>query len=146
MSVAACISSTYEEVRHFSYKVATNDNVDVFLDNLILLQQYLVEDSKKLDHIVSLVEKLTWLEVLDESELLMLHDTIAQLAHLHRILIRQWAHVNHLKTKGVFVKEINSFKLAIDDINEAISDLKSRFFVFPNNAEFQQTTERLKGL
>ena len=142
------INSTFEIVREttFSEKklpVPSEEQINNFLDKVLEFQIFLEEKSEKIEEINSLLEELTWLNDINESELKQINTLIGSAKDLHSVLIRQFENLNFLRKEGIAKASTKRFKSSIDDLRENIDDFESIFFLLPKMPHFVETTKRL---
>ena len=87
MLVKDRLSAVAEQVGEISFTTKRNqlsqEDIDQFLDSILLLKKRLITDCDKLDTLVNLVESITWFDrELDEEELKMVHDIVLSLIHI----------------------------------------------------------------
>ena len=142
------IENTFSSVRMFSFTekkspLLDEDKVNSFLDTILDFKNSLNEKSGKINHINERIEKLTWLNDLDEECLMLTNDLISSAKDLHSSLIRQYVSMNYIRKKGIAKDEIKDFKNSIDELKEAYEDLESVFFFLPKIPDFAETTKQL---
>jgi hypothetical protein len=145
------INSTFEVVRDVSYtekrlKVPTEEEINKFLDNILELQKLLGNKADKIEMVNSLLEKITWLNNINDDCLLQINTLIGVAKDFHSTLIRQYIKLNFLRSKGIAKQAIKDFKYSIDTLRDAISDLESVFFSLPNIPEYNDITKELSLL
>jgi hypothetical protein len=142
------IDSTFEKVRETSFsekklKVPTEEEINNFLDQVLEFQRFLADKSIKIEEINDLLENLTWLNGIKESELMQINTLIGSAKDLHSVLIRQYVNLNFLRKKGIAKTATKRFKSSIDVLKENIEDLESIFFSLPKMPNFIETTKQL---
>ncbi|NBC58537.1 MAG: hypothetical protein GVY05_09705 [Bacteroidetes bacterium] len=148
LSYKSEIADTFSNIRNFSYQEkkssqSESEMTNQFLDAILDFKNHLKEKTTKINTIVDEIEKLTWLNNLDNESLMLLNDLIAIAKDLKMTLIRQYVSLEFFRTKGIAKQEVNDFKNAIDDLKESYEDLESTFFYLPEIPEFSETTEKL---
>lgn len=142
------ISNTFSTVRNFSFeekKVSLYDEerVNALLDAILEFKSTFQKKTEKINSLNHKIEKLTWLEELDNECLMLINDLISSIKDLHSTLIRQYVSLNFIRSKGIAKEEIKNFKDAIDDLKEVYQDLESVFFFLPEIPDFKETTKQL---
>ncbi|HET7360362.1 MAG TPA: hypothetical protein VFI78_00345, partial [Salinimicrobium sp.] len=89
------------------------------------------------------IEKLTWLNDLDDECLMIINDLISATKDLHSSLVRQYVSMNYIHRQGIAKEDIKDFKNSIDELKEAYSDLEAVFFFLPEMPDFVETTKQL---
>jgi len=150
-TIKETINQTFELVKDTSYSekksaVLTQKEIDNFLDNILFMQQILNARSDKIELINELLEKLTWLNNIEEDSLKQINNLIGSAKDLHSILLRQYINLNDLRKKGIAKKATKRFKSVIDNLKEIISDLDLVFFSLPQIPEFLEITKELSLL
>ncbi|NEN25726.1 hypothetical protein G3O08_19740 [Cryomorpha ignava] len=115
----------------------------MFLDTINDLKILINEKTIEIETINERMQKLTWLNGLDETCLMLINDLISAAKDLKSSLIRQFISLDVLKKSQIALEEIANFKNAIDDLEETYEDLDSVFFFLPEIPEFVETTKRL---
>jgi len=142
------INDTFSSVREFSFKEKTTplvdeDEVNSLLDSINGFKKKLKTKSSKIYQINERIEKLTWLNDLDNESLMMLNDLISVGKDLKSSLVRQYVSMGYLRKRGIAKEEIKDFKNSIDELKESCEDLESVFFFLPEMPDFTETTKRL---
>jgi hypothetical protein len=142
------IDNTFEIVRKTSFsekklKIPTEEEINNFLDKVLEIQKFLNEKSEKIEEINGLLEGLTWLNGIKETELLQINTLIGSAKDLLSVLIRQYVSLNFLRKKGIAKDATKRFKSSIDLLRENIEDLESIFFSLPKMPSFIETTKQL---
>jgi len=145
------IETTFQVVRDASYsekklKVPTEEEINKFLDNILELQRLLLDKTVKIEYVTELLEKITWLDKINEDCLIQINTLIGVAKDFHSTLIRQFVRLNFIRSKGIAKQEIKHFKSAIDNLKDSIADLESVFFSLPQMPEFNDTTKELSLL
>ena len=145
------INDTFQVVSNVSYsekklKIPTEQEINNFLDNILELQALLRDKSDKIDTVNGLLEKITWLNNLDEECLVQINTLISVAKDFHSTLIRQFVKLHFLRAKGIAKQAIKDFKYSIDSLKDAIADLESVFFALPSIPEFKDTTKEISLL
>ena len=123
--------------------------INTFLDAIIDLKALLSTKTKLLNGLISRLEELTWYdfdEERDQEELLQINELIAVARDIRSTLIKQYVSYGFFKKKGIAKEEIKTFKIALNDFKEAVSDVESVFFFLPNLPEFKETTAKIISL
>lgn len=98
------------------------------LDSILDFKRGITEKTNRIEETIEKIEKITWLNNIDEETLIVINDLIATVRSLHTSLLRQYLTFSSLRTNGIAKEEIENFKLAIDDLKDIANDLDSRFF------------------
>jgi hypothetical protein len=142
------IQNTFSSVRSFSYAEKKNpmseeEFTNVFLDAILDFKQSLKKKTNKVYEVNEDIEKLTWMNDLDDECLMIINDLISSAKDLHSSLMRQYVSMNHLRKQGIAKDEIKDFKNSVDELKESYSDLESVFFFLPEMPDFIETTKQL---
>ncbi|MDD3721852.1 MAG: hypothetical protein PHW92_05085 [Lutibacter sp.] len=142
------IQNTFSSVRSFSFtekksSISEKELTNKFLDAILDLKSSLKEKTHKIYETNANIERLTWLNDLDDECLMIINDLISSAKDLHSSLIRQYVSMTYLRRQGIAKEEIKIFKNAIDELKEAYSDLESVFFFLPEMPNFAETTKQL---
>ncbi len=113
------------------------------MDAILQLKNDIKLKTKKIYEANEGIEKLTWLNDLDDECLMLLNDLISSAKDLHSSLIRQYVSLNYVRSQGIAKEEIKDFKNSIDELKESYSDLESIFFFLPEMPGFVETTKEL---
>ena len=117
----------------------TNNHLDAILD----LKSSLKDKTHRIYETNENIEKLTWLNDLDEECLMITNDLISAAKDLRSSLIRQYVSMTYLRKQNIANEEIKDFKNSIDELKEAYSDAESVFFFLPEMPKFVETTKQL---
>ncbi len=141
------ITNTFSRVRNFSFEekkgFLNEEKVNILLDAILEFKNLFIEKTVKINSINERIERLTWLNGVDEESLLLMNDLIASIKDAHSTLIKQYVSLNNIRSKGIAKDEISKFKNAIDDLKESYQDLESVFFFLPEISDFKDTTKQL---
>lgn len=142
------IQNTFSSVRSFSYAekkspLSEEELTNKFLDAILDFKSLLKDKTYRIYETNENIEKLTWLNDLDDECLMIINDLISAAKDLHSSLIRQYVSMNYLRKQGIAKEEIKDFKNSIDELKEAYSDLESVFFFLPEMPDFVETTKQL---
>ena len=142
------IQNTFSSVRNFSYTekkspISEEEITNKFLDAILDLKSSIKDKTRRIYEANGSIEKLTWLNDLDDECLMISNDLISSAKDLHSSLIRQYVSMNYLRRQGIAKEEIKDFKNSIDELKEAYSDLESVFFFLPEMPDFVDTTKQL---
>lgn len=142
------IQNTFSSIRKFSYKEKKNPISEEKLTNMLLdaildLKSSLKDKTRRIYETNENIEKLTWLNDLDEECLMITNDLISAAKDLRSSLIRQYVSMIYLRKQNIAKEEIKEFKNSIDELKEAYSDIESVFFFLPEMPKFVETTKQL---
>lgn len=142
------IQNTFSSVRTFSYiekksPISEEEITNKLLDAILDVKSSLKKKTARIYDANANIEKLTWLNDLDDECLMITNDLISAAKDLHSSLIRQYVSMNYLRKQGIAKEEIKDFKNSIDELKEAYSDLESVFFFLPEMPDFLDTTKQL---
>ncbi|MDP3359961.1 MAG: hypothetical protein Q8S41_11525 [Lutibacter sp.] len=142
------ILDTFSSVRNFSFKekqspLFDEEHMNGFLDAILDFKKGLSEKTQNIYDFNERIEKLTWMDDLDEECLMVANDLISAAKDLFSSLIRQYVSLNFIRTRGIAKNEIKDFKNAIDEFKEIYTDLESVLFFLPEMPDFIETTKEL---
>lgn len=145
------IQETIEEVKDFSFRERTEyydeERTNRLLDSILDFKKSLNSTTEDVCKIVDAFESLTWAGEPNEDNLKQIIELLALTRDLHRTLIKRYVLFNKtLKPKGIAVKDLKTFKGALDDLIEVTDDIEDIYFVFPKMPDFVETTTRLSEL
>lgn len=99
---------------------------------------------KEINNFNDELEKLTWIDDIDEGCLMLINDLISFSKDWYSSLIRQYvAMEGTLEAEGIAKEEIENFRTSIDELKESFEDLESVFFFLPKMPDFVETTKQL---
>lgn len=137
------IKEVLSSARHYSFEEKKMPYID---ENKIsnLVKNTIEAKIKEINTFNEEVEKLTWLDDLDEDCLILLNDLISFSKDWHSSLIRQNVAMDSiLGTEGITMEAIENFRISIDELKESYEDLESVFFFLPKMPDFVETTKQL---
>jgi hypothetical protein len=145
------INNTVEAVSDVSYAekkeaLTTHEEINQFLDNILELKQVLAKKTATVNHINLLLERVSWLNDVNEECLKLLNILIGVGRDFHSTLLRQYYYLHSLESKGIAIQSIDEFKDSMDTLTELIDDLESAFFSLPKMPEFAAVTKQLSLL
>ena len=148
MLVKDRLSAVAEQVGEISFTTKRNqlsqEDIDQFLDSILLLKKRLITDCDKLDTLVNLVESITWFdreldeEELNEEELKMVHDIVTKLQDLYSSFNRRLHILKSIKERGIATDYINNLRDSIDSLKECSTDLEAVYFNLPQIPEYKE--------
>ena len=143
MLVKDRLSAVAEQVGEISFTTKRNqlsqEDIDQFLDSILLLKKRLITDCDKLDTLVNLVESITWFDrELDEEELKMVHDIVTKLQDLYSSFNRRLHILKSIKERGIATDYINNLRDSIDSLKECSTDLEAVYFNLPQIPEYKE--------
>lgn len=142
------IMNTFSSVRDFSFKekqspLLDEEQMNGFLDAILEFKKDLSEKTKNIYDFNDRIEKLTWLNDLDQECLMVANDLISAAKDLSSSLVRQYVSMNIIRSKNIARDEIKDFKNSIDEFKESYMDLESILFFLPEMPDFVETTKQL---
>ena len=145
------INHTVEAISDVSYNekteaLTTEAEINHFLDNVLGLSQVFNKKTATINTINQLLEKISWLNDLNEECLKLLNVLIGVGRDFHSTLLRQYLNLHNLENNGIAIKPMADFKESIDNLTELIDDLESAFFSLPKMPEFLEATKQLSLL
>lgn len=145
------IQEIFSSIREFSFqekKASTihDDRPDRVLNAIRGLEEELVEKSQRINEINEQVEKLTWLNGVDEDDLMLINDLISSLKDLYSSFVRQLDVLESFSGRREKEDKIFDFKERISEMRESYEDLESVFFFLPQMPGFPETTEKISLL
>lgn len=148
LSFKSQISDTFSSVRNFSFEekkapLYNEEKINVLLDAILDFKDTFQKKTERIDEINGQIEKLTWLNDVNDECLRLINDLISSTKDLHSSLIRQYVSLNYIRSKGIAKEEIRDFKSAIDYLKDSYQDLESVFFFLPQMPDFKETTKQL---
>ena len=152
MTNTEVLERTYTEIRDEAYKQKTrpilseNEVNNIFLDTIISFKEKLVSCTGTITKCSEKLERLSWLNGINEEDLKKISDIISQTFSLHRALVKSFVNMGTIRKKGIAKTEIKNFKLEIDTLKEITEDLDMTFFQLPLVSGFKETTAELHSL
>ena len=121
--------------------------VNRFLDFILAEKAFFQRMAEETGALLPQAEGLSWLHDLDRESLVLVQEVIAAMHGLHESMRRRYLKANVFFARHkVGTQELRAYKAVADDLKELAADLHTRFFVFPNDDEFQAITNELQGL
>ncbi len=119
--------------------ISEEENINQFLDSVLVIQKSIRNASEKLEYLVNGFEELTWFDINDD--ILGRFDELLKSAEdLHRGTIQNYIYYrNHKIVSKVANSEIKIYKSVIDDFKDSIQDLRLLFF----NREYIELMNKL---
>ncbi len=152
MIAAASIAHVKEKVSEVSFEakkesLVTEEQINHFLDSIIALRAHLKKRTEKLNEIVDLIDQVTWIDgPLSDDNLRDIHDIISKLQDYFSSLSKLLHRLKKIENNNIAGKEINSFRLAIQDVREAYQDLESIYFHLPHMDDFIEAEKMISLL
>lgn len=137
-------------------KVSSNakENDAEFEKRINILLDY-INDTKRLlnkriddvSFVLPKIAELTWLAEVDADVLADMKQLIDIMLHLNHVMVVFWAKVSRSFAQHKVAKlELNRYKQVADDVKELATDLNDRFFILPEDKEFQELMQQLADL
>lgn len=128
-------------------KKAREARVNKFLDTILYRKEFLVTAAARLTGLLTKLEGLSWFYNPDAEALDGMKEIIGLMHDLHKSMTSNFIEANRFFAKHNMKRdEVFTYKNVADDLLELATDLKNRFFVFPQDDEFQSLTEELNSL
>lgn len=141
------IQDTFNEVTELANQknitALREEAVNNFLDRISVFRTSLEEKTKTITDINSKFEKLSWFYNLDDECLELIKELLNKSKAVHKKLIRSYANMSWVITKGVAAEAMRNFKIALDDLKEHNQDLEDLYFNLPADAEFANRIQML---
>lgn len=130
-----------------SNKVVREKAVNAFLDSILKKKEYLNQTTANLEGYTLKLREFAWFTGLEPEVIDGLRIVLDLVYRLHGLIVK-----NYVLTSNSFAKsnigksELVALKEALDDFKEVAEDLHERFFVIPQDAEFQSLMAELNDL
>lgn len=147
----AKITETSGLVRNASFKekegLTMQQKIDQLLDSILDLKKALSQKIEEIEEFIVSLQEMTWFEasIYDEDTRRTVNDLISSSRDWSETLKKRHAIcMNKLKdTVLPTIEELDEFKSAIEDLEEATNDLESIVFFHSNDDEFGEITSAL---
>ena len=141
------IQETFNEVTELAnqknVKALKQEAVDKFLDKIIVFTTSLENQTKTILDINSKLEKLSWVDNVDDECLELIKGLLDKSNAVHKKLIRTYVSMSWVITKDIATKVMRNYKIALDDLKEHNQDLEDLYFNLPADTEFAKRIEML---
>lgn len=141
------IQETFKEVNELAnqknIKALKEEALNKFLDSISVFRDGLESKTQKISDINSKLEKLSWVDNLDEECLELVRGLIEKSNAVHKKLIRSYVGMSWVITKGIAKEAMRKYKVALDDLKEHNQDLADLYFNLPADIEFANRIEML---
>lgn len=100
-----------------------------------------------LNELIPRISELSWFLEIDEEQLDGMRKIIELMEKLSAIMIRNWARINAaLRQHGTGQAALKAYKDTANTLKELSVDLNDRFFVLPQDEDFQLILQELNDL
>jgi hypothetical protein len=121
--------------------------INILLDYINDTRQLLNKRVDDVSFVLPKVAELARLAEVDADVLADMKQLIDLLLHLNRVMVTFWAKVSRSFAQHKVAKlELNRYKQVTDDVKELATDLNDRFFVLPEDKEFQELMQQLAAM
>lgn len=149
MTVSQKIERVATQVKQASFdeksRGSSEPDIDSFLDKILIFQNYLADKTAKVNMISLIFEELTWVDGnFSEDDLRMINEIISAGKDLRTTLIKRYIKINTNSLRSIASKEINLFKISIDNLTETYRDVEDVFFNLPNDSEMNDVINQFK--
>jgi len=138
------IKTIISKTKDISTEISQQEKIDLFLDNINKLKKNLDERVEKINHLEKLFTQITWLDVKNVEEEILLKEIIAKSKIYHTKAIKN---VVFLKTKlwrkNICRTEILNYKDGLDDFEDTIYEVEEIFFSLRKDDEFNNLLNSL---
>lgn len=125
-------------------KISEEERMNNFLDSILRLKKKITKQTNGLKKLDSLFTELTWYDITNIEEEILLKDVIAKAKGLHSKYIRNYASMKKgLWQENICRLEISEFKDALDDFEESIYEVEEIFFTLRKDDEFNELMNSL---
>jgi hypothetical protein len=147
LTVKSKIQETFNEVTELAnqknVKALKQDAFDKFLDKVIVFTTSLENQTKSIIDINSKLEKLSWVDNVDDECLELIKGLLDKSNAVHKKLIRTYVRMSWVITKDIATKAMRNYKIALDDLKEHNQDLEDLYFNLPTDTAFAKRIEML---
>jgi|SRR5690554_4261156 len=136
-------SLSFEAIKEVQYN---DEKINLFLDEINDFNSLIINKTDTLSEINKSLEQLTWLNDLDEEDLMVLNDIIALGNDFYSTLSKLYSSLRNSAINETSEEGLKNFKIEIDNLKESCEDLDSVFFYLPSFSEFNETEINLRNL
>lgn len=121
--------------------------LNAMLDGINRERGILIERTAIVNALFPRARDVAWFTNPSQELLIELHGLIGEMQNLHRTMLKYYLRINkEFASRGIAKEERKAYKLAADDLKELTEDLNERFFVFPQDEEFQDLMTQLNDI
>lgn len=121
--------------------------VNAFPDEINEERNNLTDCTENINSLNIESHSITWFTNVEPSLLTEIKDIIEVMHHLHKSMLQYYVIINKaFALRGILKEERRAFKATADDVKEIANDLNDRFFVLPQDEEFQDLMNQLNDL
>jgi hypothetical protein len=146
------IEATAGIVREASFKekqhLSNEEIINQFLDRILDFKQLIRNKVSEIESFIDKLESLTWYDFksLDQETLKKVNDVISGTKDWATSLVRNYSNCFKALDGKVTIEELEEWKNAIDDLEEAALDLEKAAFIYPNDDDINAITEELQTM
>lgn len=135
------IQTILDELGMSSYRMTQ----ELELSSGALYTTSLENQTKTIIDINSKLEKLSWVDNVDDECLELIKGLLDKSNAVHKKLIRTYVSMSWVITKDIATKAMRNYKIALDDLKEHNQDLEDLYFNLPADTEFAKRIEMLSN-
>lgn len=145
------LKKAFTDIRILSFEAKkealfNEEKINAFLDAINDFKSLIKNKTETLSEINKSLEQLTWLNDLNEEELMVVNDIIVLGNDFYSTLMKQYSSLRNSALNETSEEGLKNFKIEIDNLKESCEDLDSVFFYLPSFSEFNETEINLRNL
>jgi len=118
-------------------KISEQERVNRLLDAINSTRTKIIKMSSNLSNLDELFTKLSWLELANSEEEILIKKVLAQAKKYHTNSLKNYILLkNTLFKDGICKIEIDDYKNALDDFEDTVLEIEQIFFVLRKDDEF----------
>jgi len=138
------INTIISKTKDISPEISQQEKIDLFLDNINKLKRNVSDRIKKAKHLEELFTRITWLDIKNSEEEVLLKDVLTKSKLYHSNSIKMVVFLkNKLWRKNICRTEITSYQDSLDDFEDTIYEVEQIFFSLRKDEEFNDLLKSL---
>lgn len=118
-------------------KISEQERVNRLLDAINSTRTKIIKMSSNLSNLDELFTKLSWLEIANSEEEILIKKVLAQAKKYHTNSLKNYILLkNTLFKDGICKIEIEDYKNALDDFEDTVLEIEQIFFILRKDDEF----------
>lgn len=144
LTIGKQISEVISHDKIVTPRISEQEKVNRFLDTINSTRIKIVKMTSNLNHLEELFTKLSWLDIQNSEEELLVKKVITQAKKYHSSSIKNYILLKKtLWNEGICKIEIDNYKDSMDDFEDTVLEIEQIFFVLRKDDEFNDIIDSI---
>lgn len=139
LNIGQEINQIISSSRSIPAKLTDEERINRFLDSINNFRVKIVDRTEKTQKLDELFSKLTWFDLKNQEEEVLIKDVISKSLSFHSKAIKNYVAIKKAFWKDKICRdEISNYKNSLDDFEESIYEVQEIFFNLRKDDEFNE--------